>query len=78
MIEYETRITARTIVPKGKPLFSEQATEITIVDESCGEYVEVRQSGRVDLGKIAINPEEWPSLREAIDNMIEQCRETPK
>ena len=34
-------------------------------------------SGRVnDLGKIAINPEEWPSLKRAIDTMIAECRDS--
>lgn len=74
MIVYETRVTQMTIVPIGNPLFSEEATEVTIVDEAGGEYVEVCQSGRVDLGKIAISPEEWPFLRDAITSMIEQCR----
>lgn len=75
MIKYETRTTSMTIVPTHEPLFSEQATVVTIVDESGGEFVEVCQSGRSDLGKIAINPEEWPALREAIQIMIENCRE---
>ena len=74
-IEYESRVTAMTVVPKTQPIFSEQATTITIVDESGGEFVEVCQSGRSDLGKIAINPEEWPALRDAIQLMIEHCRE---
>lgn len=74
MIVYETRVTQMTIVPIGNPLFSEEATEVTIVDEAGGEYVEVCQSGRVDLGKIAISPEEWPFLRDAITSMIDQCR----
>lgn len=72
---YETRVTTMTIVPTGQPIFSEMATDIRIVDESGGEYVEVCQSGRTDLGKIAINPEEWPSLKLAIDTMIAECRE---
>ena len=33
----------------------------------------VEQAGRTDVGKIAINPEEWPAIREAIDSMIAQC-----
>lgn len=74
MIVYETRVTQMTIVPIGNPLFIEEATEVTIVDEAGGECVEVCQSGRVDLGKIAISPEEWPFLRDAITSMIEQCR----
>lgn len=40
------------------------------VDDSAGDFVEVRQQ----IGKIAINHEEWPILREAIDRMIAECR----
>lgn len=72
---YETRVTAMAVVPKGQPLFSEQATDVRIVDEAGGEYVEVCQSGRTDLGKIVINPEEWPTLKRAIDTLIAECRD---
>ncbi len=72
---YETRITQMFVLPKTEPLFSEMATEVTIVDQAGGEYVEVKQQGRTDLGKIAINPEEWPMLKRAIDTLIAECRE---
>ena len=75
MIEYETRTTSLTVAPVGAPVYSEQATEVNIVDEAGGEYVEVCQSGRDGLGKIAIGPDEWPALRSAIDAMMAQCRE---
>jgi hypothetical protein len=74
MTEYETRTLSLIVVAKGHPIFSETATNVEIVDDAGGEYVEVSQHGRLDLGKIAINPEEWPMLREAIDSMVEQCR----
>ena len=61
------------ILPETEPIFSERGTRIEIVDESAGEYVEVSQEGRTDLGKIAIEPEEWPELRAAIDRMIANC-----
>lgn len=72
---YEIRTTSMTVKPKDEPIFSEQATMVEIVDEASGEYVEVSQSGRIDFGKIAINPEEWPALRKAINSLILQCRE---
>ena len=40
MPEYETRTTSMTIVPKGEPLFSEQATQVTTVDEAGGVRAE--------------------------------------
>ena len=72
---YETRVTQMTVLPKTEPIFSEMATQVTIVDQAGGEYVEVKQQGRTDLGKIAINPEEWPMLKRAIDTLIAECRE---
>ena len=74
MTTYESRTTSMTVAPKDEPIFSEQATMVTIVDDATGEYVEVCQSGREDLSKIAINPEEWPALRKAINSLILQCR----
>ena len=75
-MKYETRVTALVVLPVGQPTFSEMATTVGIVDEAAGEFVEVAQHGRVDIGKITINPEEWPALREAIDRMIAECRDS--
>jgi hypothetical protein len=72
-MNYETRITRMTTVPQGEELFSEQATEIEIVNEAGGEFVVIQQHYE-EYGKIAINPEEWIVLREAIDKMIKECR----
>jgi hypothetical protein len=74
-MDYETRTLSILVAPKDQPTFSEYATEIKIVDEeAAGEFLEVSQTGRTDLGKIAINPEEWPTLRDAIDRMVKECR----
>lgn len=70
----EQRITQLTVVPKSEPLFSERATRVRIEDEAGGEFVEVEQSGRKDISKIMIDPEEWPALRAAINRMIRQCK----
>ena len=72
-VKFITREVAIMILPETEPIFSERGTRIEIVDESAGEYVEVSQEGRTDLGKIAIEPEEWPELRAAIDRMIANC-----
>ncbi len=62
--------------PEDDPLFSEMRTEITIVDEAAGnEFVEVSQHGHTDLGKIQIDPSEWPGLRDAIEQAVAQCRQ---
>lgn len=73
-MQNKARITQMTVLPEGGALFSEFATKVTIVDEAAGEFVEVEQSRRIDLGKIAINPDEWPALRKAIDLMVRGCQ----
>ena len=74
MTDYIVRNIGQAVLPSGESLYSEMATIVTIVDEAAGEFVEVEQHGRSDLGKIAINPEEWPTLRAAIDTLIGECR----
>lgn len=68
-----TRVTKLTITPDGEPLFSERATDVLIDDEAAGEFVVVEQ--RADgMGKIAIDPDEWPTLRAAINRMVRGCQ----
>jgi len=68
-----TRVTKLTITPDGEPLFSERATDVLIEDVAAGEFVVVEQ--RADgMGKIAIDPDEWPTLRAAINRMVKGCR----
>lgn len=74
-MNYETRITQITIVPEKEPLFSESATKVSIEDEAAGEFVVIRQSASTENGKIAINPGEWPAIRDAVERMIKECRE---
>jgi len=73
-MKYESRVTAITVAPENEPVFSEMATTVSIEDEAAGEFVVVEQVGRTDIGKIGIEPEQWPALRAAIDQMIAQCR----
>jgi uncharacterized FlaG/YvyC family protein len=68
----ELRVTQWTLVKTGEPIFDESGWQISIDDESGGEYVKVQSNIE---GKVAINPEEWPALRAAIDKAISECRE---
>jgi len=73
-ITHETRTLKIVVLPKGDPIFANAATEIEIVDEAAGEYLEVSQCNDENEGKIQIEPLEWPYLREAINRMIKECR----
>ena len=41
VMDYETRTLSILVAPKDQPTFSEYATEIKIVDEAAGEFLEV-------------------------------------
>ena len=68
---YETRVLSMIVTIKGKSIFDDSATEITIVDEAAGEFIEVSQDEQV----IRIDEYEWPSIRACINKMISKCRE---
>ena len=74
MSTMEIRVTQLTVLPDDQATYSEMATTISIDDEAAGEFVIVEQNGRTDMGKIAIDPSEWPTMRDAIDRMIAECR----
>lgn len=69
-LKYHIQSLSVIVKPVDQPIFSELATTVSRVDEGAGMFVEVEQSGRTDLGKIAIGLAEWPVLRQAIDEMI--------
>lgn len=68
-----TRPIKWVVHPDGEPTYSEMATDIEIVDECGGEFVEVSQSAG-EYGKIGVTPEDWPAIRKAINRAIKQCR----
>lgn len=74
-MNYITKTTRLTVLPKGQPVYSEQANTVSIDDESAGEFVVLEQHGHEDLGKALINPDEWPVLRDAVARMISECRQ---
>lgn len=75
MTKYITRTTQLAVVEDGKPLFDESATIISIDDEAGGEFVIVSQVRRGDaMTCIQSDPSEWPAIREAIDQLVAECR----
>jgi hypothetical protein len=73
-VEYHLIIHSIIVKPVTEPIFSELATTVALVDEGGGLFAEVSQHGRADMGKIAIDPAEWPMIRDAIDQMIMRCK----
>jgi len=69
------RVTQITVLPDGDAIFQPSVTTIRIDDEAAGEFVVVSQvpeSGTEQ--RITIDPGEWPVIREAIDDLVKECR----
>ena len=66
-MEYESRVTQYTIVPKGQPIFSEFATEVLIADEAAGEFIIIRQGTK----EVKIDGIEWEHVKKAVDKLVE-------
>lgn len=67
----ELRVTSITVCRPGETVDAVGATTVSIVEEGAGEFLLITRFGD---GKIAINPSEWPTIREAIDRMVKECR----
>ena len=67
---YETRTTKMIVGVKGEQIFDESITEIEVVDEAGGEFLEISQ----DEQKLRFDKEEWPHVRNAIEKMFKLCR----
>lgn len=72
---YEMRVTEMAIIQKGEPIFSEDGFTIRIEDEGAGEFVEVRNNCTDSVHALRIDPKDWPELKLAISQFIEDCRE---
>jgi hypothetical protein len=67
-------ITSRiTVLPKGEPIFSHQATEISIVDEAAGPFIEIKQFPEVgDEQSIKFNVDEWSYIAKAVGKILQE------
>jgi len=74
-MEYETRTLKIGVLMKGESIFHKSMTEIEIIDEAGGEFLKINQSpDDKETQEILIDPYEWPTLKDAIDKMINECR----
>jgi hypothetical protein len=68
--EYTKRPISWVICRSGTPIFDESCTQITIIDECGGEFLEVEQED----GKILLQDDEWPMIREMIDEAFSEIK----
>jgi len=75
IMDYETRTLKIGVCRKGEQIFHESMTEIEIVDEVAGEFLKITQCpDDKEIQEIRIDPEEWPTMKAAIDKMFKECR----
>jgi hypothetical protein len=67
-------ITSRiTVLPKGESIFSQLATEISIVDEAAGPFIEMRQfPDEGDEQTIKFDVDEWSYIAKAVGKLIQE------
>jgi len=67
-------ITSRiTVLPKGESIFSQLATEISIVDEAAGPFIEMRQlPDEGDEKNLRFDLDEWPYIAKAVGKLIQE------
>lgn len=71
MSKLQTRVTRIHLTPD--TIFSERAFSIEIDDEGGGEFLVIRGFS-LEHGALAIDVDEWPALRDAIDLMAKNVR----
>ena len=68
--KWKARITQMTIVPTSDPrMIHEYATKVDVDDEGAGEFLLLSQIE--NQRGLRIQPDEWPVLRSAIDEMMQ-------
>lgn len=72
--DYEIRVTEWIVCKKGGTIFDDGNVRVRIEDEAAGEFVVVDSLD--ENGKVRLNPEEWPTVRNAIEIAVEACRES--
>ena len=77
MKKLHQRVTQITVLPAGEPIFSRQATVISIEDEAAGEYVTVKNHHDCEgePHSIDFDPASWPEIRDGIERMMDEISE---
>lgn len=68
---YHTITKGLIVKPVAEPIFSEQAFTVELDDEAAGLFLVVAQCGNEGEQKISLTVEEWPTLRKAIEDMLD-------
>jgi hypothetical protein len=78
-IERHIITSALIVKPTTDPIFSERCIEVRIEDEAAGAYIVIDQERFVPgRGSIMVDLDEWPTLRAAIDQMVDVAKSLEK
>ena len=70
----KTVVTQLTVLPEGEPIYSARATVIEVEDDAAGPFVVIQQhDNAAEPGKVRIDPDEWPAIRDAVGRMMASC-----
>ena len=70
-MKYIQRTMSIMILPEGENIFCETATTIAVADDAAGEFLKISQcNDGIEKGKISVESEEWPAIRDGIDFMF--------
>lgn len=74
-MSYDTFVKSLVVVPSGEPLFSEQATVVTLDDEGMGRFVVISQERADEKAQsIHLDAAEWPAVCKAINRIVAMCQ----
>lgn len=70
MPEYHAIMNGLIVKPVNEPIFSDKATMVELDDEAAGLFIVIRQSRDDGDLKISLTKEEWPLIRDAVEEML--------
>ena len=74
-MKFIQRCTQITVLPEGEPIFSEMATEISIVNEAGGEFIQIKQTNdHAEPGVVTVDGKDWPVVKDAIETMFKEIK----
>lgn len=73
MSGYRTRIMEVAVIPAGADTGDERVTRIRVADDGAGEFIEIVQRINGAEYVVAVDLEEWPTVRRAVDRMVREC-----
>jgi len=69
------RATQLTVSIVAGRLYDEGVYTVTVDDEGAGEYLVIEENQDTGNGKIRVDAESWPELRDAVERLLKEIGE---